>query len=175
MTGVAVKVLAADALARLQGMEERGNNLTGLFRAFGNYMKGSIQRNFDAEGRPTKWQPLAPATLGSWMAGKKSFWNKAKKDGSRSLSKRGHSALAGRKVLTDSTDLRNSVAPVSITPRGLIIGTNVVYAAIHQFGGQAGRGRKVTIPRRPYMLFQDEDVECFNRMLLEYILTRRII
>ena len=25
------------------------------------------------------------------------------------------------------------------------------YAAIHQFGGQAGRNRKVTIPARPYM------------------------
>lgn len=26
-----------------------------------------------------------------------------------------------------------------------------VYAAIHQFGGQAGRGRKTTIPARPFM------------------------
>lgn len=26
-----------------------------------------------------------------------------------------------------------------------------VYAAIHQFGGQAGRGRRTTIPARPFM------------------------
>ena len=25
------------------------------------------------------------------------------------------------------------------------------YAAIHQFGGKAGRGRKVTIPARPFL------------------------
>jgi len=29
-------------------------------------------------------------------------------------------------------------------------GSEVVYAAIHNFGGQAGRGKKVTIPKRPY-------------------------
>jgi phage virion morphogenesis protein len=31
------------------------------------------------------------------------------------------------------------------------IGTANVYGAIHQFGGQAGRERKVTIPARPYL------------------------
>ncbi|ACA57673.1 phage virion morphogenesis protein [Pseudomonas aeruginosa] len=31
------------------------------------------------------------------------------------------------------------------------IGSNLTYAAIQQLGGQAGRGRKVTIPARPYL------------------------
>jgi phage virion morphogenesis protein len=31
------------------------------------------------------------------------------------------------------------------------IGTAKVYGAIHQFGGQAGRGRKTTIPARPFL------------------------
>lgn len=31
------------------------------------------------------------------------------------------------------------------------IGPNVVYATIHEFGGQAGRGGAVTIPARPYV------------------------
>lgn len=31
------------------------------------------------------------------------------------------------------------------------IGSNVEYAAIHQFGGKAGRGRKVDIPARPFL------------------------
>lgn len=31
------------------------------------------------------------------------------------------------------------------------IGTNKIYAAIHHMGGQAGRGRKVNIPARPYL------------------------
>ncbi|MDK4653337.1 phage virion morphogenesis protein, partial [Kingella kingae] len=31
------------------------------------------------------------------------------------------------------------------------IGSNKPYAAIHHIGGQAGRGRKVHIPARPYL------------------------
>ena len=31
------------------------------------------------------------------------------------------------------------------------VGSNVVYAAIHEFGGMAGRGRKVKIPERSYL------------------------
>ncbi len=31
------------------------------------------------------------------------------------------------------------------------IGTNVVYGAIHHFGGKAGRGRRSTIHARPFM------------------------
>ena len=33
------------------------------------------------------------------------------------------------------------------------IGSNKPYAAIHHFGGQAGRGLKTTIPARPYFPF----------------------
>lgn len=33
------------------------------------------------------------------------------------------------------------------------IGTAKEYAAIHQFGGKAGRGRKVSIPARPFLPF----------------------
>lgn len=37
-------------------------------------------------------------------------------------------------------------------------GTNVVYAAIHQFGGAAGRkDRRVTIPARPFLGVSNED------------------
>ena len=37
------------------------------------------------------------------------------------------------------------------------IGTNKKYARIHQFGGKAGRGKKVTIPARPYIGINDDD------------------
>lgn len=31
------------------------------------------------------------------------------------------------------------------------IGSNLIYAAIHQMGGKTGRGRKVLMPARPYL------------------------
>ena len=32
-----------------------------------------------------------------------------------------------------------------------VVGTNKIYAAIHQFGGNAGRGEKVQIPASPFL------------------------
>ena len=37
------------------------------------------------------------------------------------------------------------------------VGTAVPYAAIHHKGGKAGRGRKVTIPERPFLGLASED------------------
>lgn len=37
------------------------------------------------------------------------------------------------------------------------VGTNLIYAAIHQNGGQAGRGKAVTIPARPFLGLSTED------------------
>jgi len=39
------------------------------------------------------------------------------------------------------------------------IGSEVPYAAIHNFGGQAGRNLAVTIPKRPYFTPGIEDLE----------------
>ena len=40
-----------------------------------------------------------------------------------------------------------------------IIGSNKVYAAIHQLGGQAGKNKKTTIPARPYLKLTDDNLE----------------
>lgn len=37
------------------------------------------------------------------------------------------------------------------------VGTNEPYAAIHQFGGKAGRGRKVEIQARPFLSLTPQD------------------
>jgi len=52
----------------------------------------------------------------------------------------------------------------SISSRGFAdraeIGFAKVYAAIHQFGGEAGRGRKVKLPARPFLgSSADDDAE----------------
>jgi phage virion morphogenesis protein len=164
MSGLAVRVLAADVVARLREMEDRGGNLTGVMRDFGEHMKGSIQANFDAQGRPVRWSPLSLAAKISWHTARKSFWDKR---GAR-MSTEGRAAWAGRKVLTDTGTLRRSIY-YTATARGLTLATNVKYAAIHQFGGQAGRGRKVFIPARPYLLFQAEDLDYLQRSILRHV------
>jgi phage virion morphogenesis protein len=149
-------------------MEERGGNLSGVFRNFGEYMKGSIDKNFAAGGRPVKWPALRFSTKVAWSLGKKSHWGKKGK-----MTKTGKSAWEGRLPLTDTARLRRSIS-YTAGAREISIGTSVIYAAIHQFGGQAGRGKKVYIPARPYLMFQDEDINYLEMTLVEYILTRRL-
>jgi phage virion morphogenesis protein len=39
------------------------------------------------------------------------------------------------------------------------IGSNKVYSAIQQLGGQAGRNKKVSIPARPYLKLTQDDYD----------------
>lgn len=60
--------------------------------------------------------------------------------------------------LVDTENLMNSITSYYDND-STEVGTNEPYAAIHQFGGKAGRGRKVDIPARPFLVLtpQDED------------------
>ncbi|MFK5041702.1 phage virion morphogenesis protein [Glaesserella parasuis] len=49
-----------------------------------------------------------------------------------------------------------------------IVGTNEAYAAIHQFGGKAGRGRKVDIPARPFLMLTPQDDEDILQDVQDY-------
>lgn len=57
---------------------------------------------------------------------------------------------AGFRILQHTGQLAASVS-TDYDSTQAVIGSNKVYAAIHQFGGEAGRGRKVEIPARPYL------------------------
>lgn len=95
----------------------------GLMRALAGVLETETETNFARQGRP-RWLGLSP----------------------RTLRRRG----SGAQILQDTGQLAGSVA----TDYGsdfARIGSNKVYAAIHQFGGQAGRGKKVTIKARPYL------------------------
>jgi phage virion morphogenesis protein len=108
----------------------------------GETVRVSVLQNFQAGGRPAAWAPLAPATL---------------------MKKRGGS------ILREKNHLMNSI---NATPVGnaVLVGTNRVYGAIHQFGGRAGRGGSAKIPARPYLMVQDEDWPEMVEQLGDYIM-----
>lgn len=74
----------------------------------------------------------------------------------------------GGKPLSDSGRLRQSIE-YATAPDSVMVGTNVIYARIHQLGGEIRpkkkkalkvRGRpvgKVTMPARPYLYMDEED------------------
>ena len=80
-------------------------------------------------------------------------------------------ALAtGGLTLTDTGGLRDSITHnVAGDGRGVEVGSNLVYAAIHQFGGQAGRGRSVTLPARPYLGIDTRDADAIFRIVARAI------
>jgi phage virion morphogenesis protein len=54
-------------------------------------------------------------------------------------------------ILDFGGQLKRSLTFEAFPDGSVIFGSNMVYARIHQQGGQAGRGNKTTIPARPYM------------------------
>lgn len=49
------------------------------------------------------------------------------------------------------------------------VGSNMVYAGIHQFGGRAGRGHKVDMPARPYLGISFEDETEIDTIVHDYL------
>jgi phage virion morphogenesis protein len=86
----------------------------------------------------------------------------------------------GGLTLTDSGQLRQSIVAAN-DATSAIAGTNLVYAAIHQFGGRiaarpgsalrtpVGPRRSVTMPARPFLGFGDEDIAEFGQMLEDHL------
>jgi len=54
-------------------------------------------------------------------------------------------------ILNYGGQLKRSLMFEAFPDGSVIFGSNMIYARIHQQGGQAGRGNKTTIPARPYM------------------------
>ena len=53
-----------------------------------------------------------------------------------------------------------------------VVGTNTVYAAIHNFGGKAGRGCKVEIPARPFLRLTQEDEDDIERNFAKFLVAQ---
>ncbi len=119
------------ALARLQN---RVADLSPLMRQIAGIMHDAVEENFEREGRP-RWESLAPSTVRQRR--RKGYW-------------------PGR-ILQQRGELAASIEP-GANSRQAWVGTNRRYAAIQHFGGKAGRGHKVTIPARPFMVLDADDL-----------------
>ena len=74
----------------------------------------------------------------------------------------------GGQTLVDSSRLRDSVT-FRAAADGVEVGTNVVYAAIHQFGSPADGSRPRGIPARPYLGVDDGDRDAIRGIVLDAI------
>ena len=150
-----VQNLLADTQRRLQ-------NMSPAFKNIGEYMIRQREELFRDEKAPdgTPWTPLAQSTLNSIFRKKK----RSKKAALRSVT--------NKKILTQDHHLRRTVYRAASDH--VVVGpdkTSQAYAAIHQFGGKAGRGRKVLIPARPHLGVNDEDKKEFIEIIREHLIS----
>ena len=113
-----------------------------ILDGIGVYMEASAIENFEEQGRSEKWKENAPATL-------------EKKKGNLILHESGLLKLG----ITHEVD--ESENEVHIGPSGPAL----PYSAIHNFGGEAGWNLSVTIPARPYLVFQESDQVWIRRFV----------
>jgi phage virion morphogenesis protein len=110
-------------------------DLTPVLEIIGEIGTTSIQKNFDEYGRPA-WPELKASTMDQRI--KTKTWP-------------GQILVVSGKLKDISTDVSNTKVTWSPGPGA------ADYAAIHNFGGMAGRGKKTKIEKREYLLLQEED------------------
>lgn len=136
---IEIKIDNKDVDRKLLELAQKSENLRPLMKNIAGIFASATEDNFKNEGRPDKWTELSEAT-------KKQRTKKKKWPG---------------QILQVSGQLASSIS-TQYDDESAIIGSNLDYAAIHQLGGDAGRGKKVKIPARPYLKLADDD---FNEIL----------
>ncbi len=172
MAGVGARINADELKQEIARLRHVGRNFRPVLRDFGEHMITSIARNFEEQGRPESWKPLAPATkIARWRRRNrgKSMYTKGAR---QRTTVRAYRFMTGMKILQDTAQLKRSIHR-RVVGNVLEIGSGLVYARIQQKGGQAGRGRRIRIPARPYILFQDEDEREFLDMVEDHIFRGR--
>lgn len=142
---IEIKLDNKEVESRLLDWVKRSENLRPLMKNIAGIMADSTEENFKEEGRP-KWKDLSEKTK-------------------TARRKTGHYPgqilqVSGQLAMSITTQYDNESA---------VIGSNKVYAAIHQLGGPAGKNKKTTIPVRPYLSLTDDDFEDIIETIEHYI------
>src|SRR5262245_20814637 len=131
MAGFRIEMDDATLRRRIERIRRGLADATPLMERWAQILGNSVDENFEQGGRP-RWKPLALSTV----------------------RRKGHA----RPLIGRTQNLRR--VTVRAERARVVIGTSPAaktYASIHQFGGNAGRNRKVTIPARPFIVLQAED------------------
>lgn len=153
-----IQVDDAELQRELQTLDARIRDMTPAYQVIGETLKTSVIRNFEEGGRygevgdwrggKNRWQPLSPVTIARIT--------------------KGTGDMGHRKILVGEGHLLNSIH-WQADSEGVAVGSNLIYAAIHNFGGMAGRGHKVSIPARPYLVVQDEDLREIKQIINDFL------
>jgi phage gpG-like protein len=154
MTSFTIEVKDKPVQAALKALAARVKNTNPVLRTIGEGIVDRTKRRFDTSTDPAgqPWKPNSAVTL-SMLAGRLSGQkSKTKKNGD--LNAAGLRAYFNKKPLIGESEQLKTQFHHQVISDSLTVSTTSVtaaYAAIQQFGGKAGRGKKVTIPARPFL------------------------
>lgn len=134
--------------AALERLQRRLDDLSPVMREIGELLTERAKERFATSTGPDgqRWAPNAPATIAAYL---KQYGGSYKKRGG--MTKAGAARAAAKKPLIGETKQLMGTLYYRADRDSVTVGSPMRYAAIHQFGGQAGRGKKVTIPARPFL------------------------
>lgn len=154
VTPIIITVESSALDAAFERLTNAVRDLRPAMRDIGGLLEKETDDNFRAQGRPA-WPALSQATILNRLMGKdkegksKGISSVLRKDGNlRASAKR--KLEGGLAILQDTGALRSSIR-AHPNRDSVTVGSVSEYAAIHQFGGMAGRGKKVRIPARPFI------------------------
>lgn len=148
MANFNLTVQDAELHRKLRLLIDRLDSPEQALKPIGEQIVERIKQRFQTSTAPdgTPWRPNAQSTLQAIANGLgRSYQTKG-----GGLNARGNLKMTSKKPLIDTGELSTNIH-AKVIGDSLTITESPVYAAIHQFGGKAGRGLKVTIPARPSM------------------------
>lgn len=162
---ITIQIEDREVLRALDALRARVGDMTPAMRAAAQVLRSDILERFDTQTAPdgASWKPLSAASILS----------RARRHAPAGYRKRRAQTVArfasGAKALLDTGQLRNSIKVLRANAAEAVVGTKLPYAAIHHFGGKAGRGRKVTIPARPFMGLSREGQQSLMDVIVQHI------
>lgn len=166
MNVVEIKLHSAEADRYFAELVQRGTEARPLFQDIGEYLTESTKQRFETSTAPdgTRWRPNAPATHLAYLSKFSGSYDKSGK-----LSKAGARRAAGKKPLIGETGRLSREIYYQAGSDSVDIGSGLAYAAIHQFGGRAGRGLSVGIPAREFLGLSADDTVALRDMAASYL------
>lgn len=154
----------------IKGLKELNKKLSGI-----KQRAGYLRPPLDASG-----YLVTRSVKRNIREGGRPKWNKPS----------GRVKATGGKALIKSTNLLKSISH-RVTGNTALIGTNLIYAAIHHYGGTISaknvpylcfsipwankfvKVKQVKIPSRPYMMIQKQDIRKITKIFDDYIVRNR--
>lgn len=168
----------------LDEVDARASNLRPFMNVVGSIVRSSVVQNFRVGGRPVRWKTSGRV---------RGVFHKEIATIAKGTKRKNARKFKGAQTLVQSATLQDSINYKVFNDK-VVVGSNVVYAAIHNFGGKTkphvikpvfkkalfwlGAAHPVTsvnhpgslIPKREFLLVQEEDWREIERAGQEMII-----